>query len=253
MKRAAIEAARRKFTPELINRLDKMIVFHPLGENDLQRIVEIELARLQDRILTCSAAGGFVFRVTDRERARLLEDGVDSRYGARHLRRTIERHIVQPLSNLIASGQVRMGDVVEIDDEGEDDACFNLLTRGLSMQERARSRGLRYSPCFNSPRRWAAQSVERQRAGCLTGPPETFKSRRRRATWRLVGVNDDEAAAQRACSRMSNFSTHSRPSERFAIAAVLGCDGFRPAGKRPVPIRPYQQNGQLLGAHGERR
>ena len=146
VKRAATDAARRKFTPEFINRLDKMIVFHPLGENELRRIVEIELARLQDRILTNSAAGGFILRVTDRVRERLLREGVDARYGARHLRRAIEALIVQPLSSLVASGKVRQGDMLEIDDESGDRLVFNLIDQDLSMQTMSESAGPSVAP-----------------------------------------------------------------------------------------------------------
>jgi ATP-dependent Clp protease ATP-binding subunit ClpB len=146
VKRAAIEAARRKFTPEFINRLDKMIVFHPLGENELRRIVEIELGRLQDRILTNSAAGGFVLRVTAQVRERLLREGVDARYGARHLRRAIEGLIVQPLSSLVASGKVQQGDMVEIDDEGGERLVFCLVGQDLSMETMSESAGPSVAP-----------------------------------------------------------------------------------------------------------
>lgn len=146
VKRAAIEAARRKFTPEFINCLDKMIVFHPLGEIELRRIVEIELGRLQDRILTNSAAGGFVLRVTDRVRERLLRDGVDARYGARHLRRAIETLIVQPLSSLVASAKVRQGDMVEIDDDGGERLSFCLVGQDLSMETMSESAGPSVAP-----------------------------------------------------------------------------------------------------------
>jgi ATP-dependent Clp protease ATP-binding subunit ClpA len=146
IKRAAIEAARRKFTPEFINRLDKMIVFHPLGESELRRIVEIELGRLQDRVLTNSTAGGFVLHVTDRVRERLLRDGTDARYGARHLRRAIEALIVQPLSSLVASGKLRQGDKVEIDDEGRERLAFCLVGQGISMQEMSESAGPAVAP-----------------------------------------------------------------------------------------------------------
>ena len=135
LRRAAVEAARRKFTPEFINRLDKMIVFRPLGQDDLRRIVDIELGRLQDRILTCSATGGFVLRVSQSARQRLLADGVDARYGARYLRRTIEKSIVQPLSSLVASGQISMGDLVEVDDSSDEHFSFTLVGQDLSSQE----------------------------------------------------------------------------------------------------------------------
>jgi ATP-dependent Clp protease ATP-binding subunit ClpA len=147
IKRAATEAARRKFTPEFINRLDKITVFSPLGEDDLRRIVKIELGRLQDRILTCSASGGFVLRVTEPSEALLLSEGVDARYGARHLRRVIERRIVQPLANLISSGQVRMGDVVEVDcGESAEQLNFSLIAQGLTMQEMSEAAGPSVQP-----------------------------------------------------------------------------------------------------------
>jgi ATP-dependent Clp protease ATP-binding subunit ClpA len=146
VRRAAIEAARRKFTPEFINRLDKMIVFHPLGTSELRRIVDIELCRLQDRILMNSAAGGFVLRVTDQVRERLLHEGVDSRYGARHLRRAIESLIVQPLSSLVASGKVRQGDLVQIDDEGGERLSFCLVGQDLSMETMSESAGPSVAP-----------------------------------------------------------------------------------------------------------
>lgn len=146
IKRAAIEAARRKFTPEFVNRLDKMIVFHPLGESELRRIVEIELSRLQDRILMNSTVGGFVLRVTDAVRERLLRDGIDARYGARYLRRAIDRLVVQPLSSLIASGKLRQGDIVEIDDEGCEHLVFSRIGQGVSMQEMSQSAGPAVAP-----------------------------------------------------------------------------------------------------------
>ena len=134
IRKAALEAARRKFPPEFINRMDKMIVFHPLRDNHLRRIVEIELGRLQDRILTCSAAGGFVLRVTEQAKQWLLAEGVDQRYGARHLCRAIEKNIVQPLSNLVASGQISMGDLVEVENGVDERLSFNLVGQDLSTQ-----------------------------------------------------------------------------------------------------------------------
>lgn len=115
MAKAGTEAARRKFTPEFMNRLDKVVVFQPLGEEELNRILDIELAYVQRRILTSPTANMFVFRTTAAAKRRLLEEGTDSRYGARHLKRAIERLVVQPLSNLIASRQVRAGDLIEVD------------------------------------------------------------------------------------------------------------------------------------------
>jgi ATP-dependent Clp protease ATP-binding subunit ClpB len=109
-----IEAARRKFTPEFINRLDKIVVFKSLGSEELRRIVDIELEIVQRRIETAAAGKPFLFNVTDSAREFLLMEGTDFRYGARPLKRAIERLLVQPLSNLMATGQIRRGDCVRV-------------------------------------------------------------------------------------------------------------------------------------------
>ena len=111
--RVGIAAARRKFTPEFINRLDKIVVFRPLGREELCRIVDIELEMVQERVQN-TAAKSFTMKVTDSAREFLLLEGTDSRYGARHLKRAMDRLIVQPLSNLIASGQIRSGDMIRV-------------------------------------------------------------------------------------------------------------------------------------------
>ena len=114
VERAAIEAARRKFSPEFINRLDKLVVFHPLQRDELDEVLEIELGQVQKRVLD-STTRPFLFRVTTEGRQFLLEEGTDQRYGARHLKRAIERYLVCPLSRLLATAQVRSGDVLLVD------------------------------------------------------------------------------------------------------------------------------------------
>ena len=114
IERTAVEAARRKFSPEFMNRLDKVVVFHPLKRNQLEEVLEIELEHVQKRVLQ-TAKGQFLFRVTSAGREFLLQEGTDQRYGARHLKRAIERHVVYPLANLLATEQVQLGDLVCID------------------------------------------------------------------------------------------------------------------------------------------
>ncbi len=114
VERTATEAAKRKFSPEFINRIDKLVVFHPLRPEQLEQILEIELGMVQQRVLD-TARGQFIFRVTPEARAFLLHEGTDMKYGARHLKRAIERHVVYPLANLLATQQVRLGDVLSID------------------------------------------------------------------------------------------------------------------------------------------
>jgi hypothetical protein len=97
-----------------MNRLDKVVVFHPLRPQQLEQILEIELGSVQRRVLD-TARGQFLFRVTPGARAFLLREGTDLKYGARHLKRAIERHLVYPLANLLATNQVQLGDILCID------------------------------------------------------------------------------------------------------------------------------------------
>ena len=117
--RAGLEAARRKFTPEFMNRLDRVVVFNPLGSGELKKILSIELTMLQERIFNSAQTTPFVFNVTEPAKEFLLREGTDVKYGARHLKRTIERSLVHPLSNLIASGQIRNGDLIQVDFDAE--------------------------------------------------------------------------------------------------------------------------------------
>jgi ATP-dependent Clp protease ATP-binding subunit ClpA len=116
--RTAVEAARRKFSPEFMNRLDKLVVFHSLQREQLEQVLDIELGMVQKRVLD-AANGKFLFRITDSGRDFLLQEGTDQRYGARHLKRAIERYVVYPLANLLATQQVRVGDLVRIDWDGQ--------------------------------------------------------------------------------------------------------------------------------------
>src|SRR5690242_620234 len=112
--RTGVQAARRKFTPEFINRLDNIVVFKSLGREELRRIIDIELEIVQRRIHAAATNKTFLVNVTDTAREFLLMEGTDFRYGARHLKRAIERLLVQPLSNLMASGQIQRGDCIRV-------------------------------------------------------------------------------------------------------------------------------------------
>jgi len=113
--RTALEVARRKFSPEFMNRLDKVVVFRTLTEDDLRQILDIELNDVQNRIIASQTDRQFIFRCTPESKEFLLQEGTDLKYGARHLKRAIERHLVYPLSNLIATGQINQGDIIRID------------------------------------------------------------------------------------------------------------------------------------------
>jgi ATP-dependent Clp protease ATP-binding subunit ClpA len=119
--RTALEAAKRKFSPEFMNRIDKVVVFRSLKEHHLRQILEIELRSVQDRI-TESAGTKFVFECTTEAKEFLLAEGIDLKYGARHLKRSVERFLVYPLSNLVATEQVETGDYVLVDYDGTSEA-----------------------------------------------------------------------------------------------------------------------------------
>jgi len=122
--RTAVDAARRKFSPEFMNRIDKSVVFRTLRSEHLQQILEIELGMVQQRILMASAVNQFVFSCTPKVKSFLLHEGTDPKYGARHLKRAIERHIVFQLANLVATGQVKLGDFIRIDMSPEGKLMF---------------------------------------------------------------------------------------------------------------------------------
>src|SRR5213595_3205793 len=111
--RTAVESARRKFSPEFMNRIDKVVVFRSLKEHHLRQILDLELQAVQDRIMV-SAGTKFVFQCSDEAKNMLLKEGIDFKYGARHLKRAIERFLVYPLSNLVATGQIGLGDLVQV-------------------------------------------------------------------------------------------------------------------------------------------
>jgi ATP-dependent Clp protease ATP-binding subunit ClpA len=137
--RSGVEAARRKFTPEFMNRLDKIVTFQPLGSDQLKKILDIELNLVQQRIFNTSNDRAFVFTISDSSKDFLLEEGTDLKYGARHLKRAIERLLVQPMSNLIATDQVRGGDWIRVDyDDSARALRFAREAEGLPVQDMAR-------------------------------------------------------------------------------------------------------------------
>ena len=136
--RSGVEAARKRFTPEFMNRLDEIVTFRPLGPDQLLRILEIELNLVQQRIFAGGGERSFLFTLSEEAKRFVLDQGTDVRYGARHLKRTIGRLLVRPMSNLLSSGQVHPGDwiIVEFDPQSRG-LRFTKRAEGLSMQEMA--------------------------------------------------------------------------------------------------------------------
>jgi len=129
IQRTAVQAASRNFSPEFMNRIDKLVVFHSLTEQHLWQILDLELCALQGRIMR-SARTKFFFSCSESVKKLLLHEGMDSRYGARHLKRSIERLLVMPMSNLVASGQICIGDSIDVDlDQNGFDISFARRSR----------------------------------------------------------------------------------------------------------------------------
>jgi ATP-dependent Clp protease ATP-binding subunit ClpB len=188
VEKTASEAAKRKFAPEFMNRIDKVVVFHPLRSEQLEQILEIELGMVQQRVLE-TAKGRFLFRVTPAAREFLLREGTDLKYGARHLKRAIERHVVYPLASLLATEQVCLGDVISIDWDGVQN-CLTFLKEAegalvpvtppepepLTHSAAASSDG-RVIPAVTkatpSERFQAAQRVDKYERNQDSGPPNT--------------------------------------------------------------------------------
>ena len=111
MKDAVLEEMRRQFRPEFLNRVDEIIVFHSLSEEHLKQIVEIQLARLRARL----TERHITLELTDAARENLVRTGYDPQYGARPLKRAIQKKIETPLGRLLLKGEVRDGQTVVVD------------------------------------------------------------------------------------------------------------------------------------------
>ena len=126
---AALEAARRVFPPEFLNRFDETMVYSSLGRSDLEKVFDRLLERILERAMV-QAEVPLLVQVSPAARNRILDDSTEARYGARSLRRAMDRELVGPLSRLIASGRLSPGDVVEVDVEEESLRFFRRSRRG---------------------------------------------------------------------------------------------------------------------------
>jgi ATP-dependent Clp protease ATP-binding subunit ClpB len=115
MQEAVLEEMRHHFRPEFLNRVDEIIVFHSLSEEHLKQIVEIQLARLRARL----ADRHIALQLTDAARSNLVRTGYDPHYGARPLKRAIQKKIETPLGRLLLQGTVRDGQTIMVDADTE--------------------------------------------------------------------------------------------------------------------------------------
>jgi len=116
MKEAVQEEMRAHFRPEFLNRVDEIIVFHALTEDQLKQIVEIQLDRLRARL----AERHITLELTDAARQNLVRTGYNPHYGARPLKRAIQKKVETPLAKLLLKGTIRDGETVKVDAATED-------------------------------------------------------------------------------------------------------------------------------------
>jgi ATP-dependent Clp protease ATP-binding subunit ClpB len=164
--RTASEAAKRKFSPEFMNRIDKVVVFRSLKEYHLKQILELELGQVQNRIMRGSGEK-FIFKCTDEAKKFLLDEGIDFKYGARHLKRAIERFLVYAISNLVATQQVATGDLVIIDYDLETGKLTFTKSEGGALIDPYREE---YSDIFDDAQQERAAAAEASDGGLATAP-----------------------------------------------------------------------------------
>ena len=137
IERTATEAARKKFSSEFLNRLDKIVVFRTLRPEQLEQVLELELAKVQKRITDAIGQSHFTFRCLPEVKRWLLKEGTDPKYGARHLKRVIERRIVYALANLVATRQISTGDCIDITLKPDGTLAFTKATTAVGTDSAA--------------------------------------------------------------------------------------------------------------------
>ena len=135
MKEKIIEESKKAFKPEFLNRLDELVVFHMLEKADLSRIVDLEISKLAKRLKDKS----IVMQLSETSRDLLIEKGYDPSYGARPMRRAVEKYLEDPLAEALLRGDIKQGDTVEvIRRDNSDELLFHAINPpapALSIQE----------------------------------------------------------------------------------------------------------------------
>ena len=116
IQRRVLHALRKEFLPEFLNRIDEVIVFHPLTKNEIRQIVDLQLIRLEKRL----EENGFTLNVTDAARKQIADEGYDPVYGARPLKRVIQQRLQNELANAILGGDFAEGAKITIDVQNGD-------------------------------------------------------------------------------------------------------------------------------------
>jgi ATP-dependent Clp protease ATP-binding subunit ClpC len=125
-------ALKKAFAPEFLNRIDDVIVFNPLEREHIHKIIDIELAKLYDRIRDI----GYELKLTPKAKDYIAEKGFDKQYGARPLKRAIQKYIEDALAEEIVNAKLEEGDSITMDlDEKEDNLKISIKKSSESSKE----------------------------------------------------------------------------------------------------------------------
>jgi ATP-dependent Clp protease ATP-binding subunit ClpB len=124
MRKRVMDALREQFRPEFLNRIDEIVIFHPLTPEHLQDIVEIQLAQLRQQL----AEQQLTLELTEAAKSLLAREGYDPVFGARPLKRTLQRRLQRPLAKALLAGQFKEGDTIVVDREGEEGLVFRAVS-----------------------------------------------------------------------------------------------------------------------------
>ena len=128
-------ALKRAFAPEFLNRIDDVIVFNSLKRDDIHRIIDLELSKLFGRIESL----GYGITITDAAKDFLVEKGYDEQFGARPLRRALQKYLEDPLAEEIINAQLQEGDRIEGDAmEGQDELAIRIIKGEAPQRSRCR-------------------------------------------------------------------------------------------------------------------
>ena len=120
------KALKDAFRPEFLNRIDEVIMFSPLTMDDMRKIVELQMKEVEGRL----AEHGLKVKLTDKAKEWLANAGYDTNFGARPLRRVLQKHVESPLSVKLLSGEYADGDTVGVDVDADDKIVFQKQDTG---------------------------------------------------------------------------------------------------------------------------
>lgn len=125
LERVTLGAVKRRFSPEFVNRIDRILTYRPLDAEAFERILDLQLEELHRHIEGRLGEAAFRVSLTAEARRFLLEQGTSAEYGARELKRTMHRHLIQPLARLVLNRLARPGEVLQVEpSEDGQRLCF---------------------------------------------------------------------------------------------------------------------------------